>query len=77
MKYLLKKGGFNINKQAPVIVDIIEAKDFAAAKKVAKSKGKEYTAQAAVKSVIDFDVKNGGLPKDFYKVWGEKLGFSN
>ena len=73
MKYILQQGGYSINKKAPVIIDIIDCENIIEAKKVAKSKGKEFTVEPVIKSNIDFDIKHGGIPKDFYSVWGSKL----
>lgn len=73
MKYILRKGGFSINKQDPVIVDIIEASNIIEAKKVAKSHGKDFSVQAYVKRQVEFDIKLGGIPKDFFIKFADKL----
>lgn len=73
MKYILNQGGFKINKKAPIVVDIIEAANIIEAKKIAKSHGPDFWIEAYVKRIVEFDIKMGGKPKDFFIKFGDKL----
>lgn len=73
MKYILSEGGFKINKKAPVIIDVFESENIIEAKKIAKQKGPTFWVEAYVKRIVEFDIRMGGKPKDFFTKFADKL----